>query len=95
MGGADCTAEVWEGENAAPILTILEAVEVREILMTTTHPSGSTAPMSSRPHAPLLSYAVLKGRARRIEFIDDYAGIGAGQGGWREDHQYYSQEAGI
>jgi methionine sulfoxide reductase catalytic subunit len=32
---------------------------------------------------------------RRIEFVDDYHAIGAGQGGWREDHQYYSQEAGI
>jgi methionine sulfoxide reductase catalytic subunit len=30
-----------------------------------------------------------------IEFIDDYHGIGEGQGGWREDHQYFSQEAGI
>jgi DMSO/TMAO reductase YedYZ molybdopterin-dependent catalytic subunit len=32
---------------------------------------------------------------RRIEFVHDYRHIGAGQGGWREDHQYYSQEAGI
>jgi DMSO/TMAO reductase YedYZ molybdopterin-dependent catalytic subunit/thiosulfate reductase cytochrome b subunit len=32
---------------------------------------------------------------RRIEFVDDYRHIGAGQGGWREDHQYYSHEAGI
>ncbi len=32
---------------------------------------------------------------RRIEFVDDYRHIGAGQGGWREDHQYYSREAGI
>ncbi|MGH9469594.1 MAG: molybdopterin-dependent oxidoreductase, partial [Terriglobia bacterium] len=32
---------------------------------------------------------------RRIEFIDDYRKIGAGQGGWREDHQFYSPEAGI
>jgi DMSO/TMAO reductase YedYZ molybdopterin-dependent catalytic subunit len=31
----------------------------------------------------------------RIEFVRDYGRIGAGQGGWREDHQYYSQEAGI
>jgi hypothetical protein len=31
----------------------------------------------------------------RIEFVHDYRHIGAGQGGWREDHQYYSQEAGI
>jgi methionine sulfoxide reductase catalytic subunit len=31
----------------------------------------------------------------RIEFVSDYRHIGAGQGGWREDHQYYSQEAGI
>ena len=32
---------------------------------------------------------------RAIEFIDDYRDIGEGQGGWREDHQYFSQEAGI
>ena len=32
---------------------------------------------------------------RRIEFVRDYRHIGAGQGGWREDYQYYSQEAGI
>ena len=31
----------------------------------------------------------------RIEFVSDYGRIGEGQGGWREDHQYYSQEAGI
>jgi DMSO/TMAO reductase YedYZ molybdopterin-dependent catalytic subunit/thiosulfate reductase cytochrome b subunit len=31
----------------------------------------------------------------RIEFVEDYRQIGAGQGGWREDHQYYSHEAGI
>ena len=32
---------------------------------------------------------------RRIDFVDDYRNIGEGQGGWREDHQFYSQEAGI
>jgi sulfoxide reductase catalytic subunit YedY len=32
---------------------------------------------------------------RRIEFVHDYLHIGAGHGGWREDHQYYGQEAGI
>jgi methionine sulfoxide reductase catalytic subunit len=32
---------------------------------------------------------------RRIEFVDSYRSIGAGQGGWREDNQFYSQEAGI
>jgi sulfoxide reductase catalytic subunit YedY len=31
----------------------------------------------------------------QIEFVNDYRPIGAGQGGWREDHQFYSQEAGI
>ena len=31
----------------------------------------------------------------RIEFVDHYQRIGAGQGGWRKDHQFYSQEAGI
>jgi DMSO/TMAO reductase YedYZ molybdopterin-dependent catalytic subunit/thiosulfate reductase cytochrome b subunit len=32
---------------------------------------------------------------RAIEFIEDYKTIGQGQGGWREDFQYFSQEAGI
>jgi sulfoxide reductase catalytic subunit YedY len=32
---------------------------------------------------------------RAIEFIGDYKTIGQGQGGWREDYQYFSQEAGI
>jgi sulfoxide reductase catalytic subunit YedY len=32
---------------------------------------------------------------KKIEFIADYRNIGQGQGGWREDHQFYSPEAGI
>jgi DMSO/TMAO reductase YedYZ molybdopterin-dependent catalytic subunit len=32
---------------------------------------------------------------RAIEFIECYKTIGLGQGGWREDYQYFSQEAGI
>lgn len=32
---------------------------------------------------------------RAIEFVNDYRTIGQGQGGWREDVQHYSQEAGI
>jgi DMSO/TMAO reductase YedYZ molybdopterin-dependent catalytic subunit len=32
---------------------------------------------------------------RTIEFVEDYKNIGQGQGGWREDYQYFSQEAGI
>jgi methionine sulfoxide reductase catalytic subunit len=32
---------------------------------------------------------------RAIEFVESYAHIGKGQGGWREDYQYFSQEAGI
>jgi DMSO/TMAO reductase YedYZ molybdopterin-dependent catalytic subunit len=32
---------------------------------------------------------------RAIEFIENYTKIGKGQGGWREDYQYFSQEAGI
>jgi len=32
---------------------------------------------------------------RAIEFIEDYKAIGKGHGGWREDYQYFSQEAGI
>jgi sulfoxide reductase catalytic subunit YedY len=32
---------------------------------------------------------------KRVEFIAEYKNIGEGQGGWREDHQFYSPEAGI
>jgi DMSO/TMAO reductase YedYZ molybdopterin-dependent catalytic subunit len=32
---------------------------------------------------------------RAIEFVENYKTIGKGQGGWREDYQYFSQEAGI
>jgi DMSO/TMAO reductase YedYZ molybdopterin-dependent catalytic subunit/thiosulfate reductase cytochrome b subunit len=32
---------------------------------------------------------------RMIEFIDDYRKLGLGQGGWREDYQFYSPEASI
>ncbi len=32
---------------------------------------------------------------RAIEFVENYEHIGRGQGGWREDYQYFSQEAGI
>lgn len=32
---------------------------------------------------------------RAIEFIEDYRMFGLGQGGWREDYQYYSRETGI
>jgi sulfoxide reductase catalytic subunit YedY len=31
----------------------------------------------------------------RIELIDDYARIGQGQGGWREDNMFYSSAAAI
>lgn len=32
---------------------------------------------------------------RSIEFVEDYATVGMGQGGWREDQQYYTRLAGI
>lgn len=32
---------------------------------------------------------------RAIELVEDYHDIGMGQGGWREDQQYYSNSAGI
>jgi hypothetical protein len=28
-----------------------------------------------------------------IELVDDVADIGLGQGGWRDDHQYYATHA--
>jgi hypothetical protein len=30
-----------------------------------------------------------------IEFVADVGSVGLGQGGWREDHQYYASRAGI
>ncbi|MDG3016861.1 molybdopterin-dependent oxidoreductase [Speluncibacter jeojiensis] len=32
---------------------------------------------------------------RAIEFVADYSHVGMGQGGWREDQQFYSNSAGI
>ena len=32
---------------------------------------------------------------KSIEFVEDYSKIGQGQGGWREDQQYYANAAGI
>ncbi len=32
---------------------------------------------------------------RAVEFVADYRQIGMGQGGWREDHQFYANEAGM
>ncbi|MGI8576871.1 MAG: molybdopterin-dependent oxidoreductase [Nocardioidaceae bacterium] len=32
---------------------------------------------------------------KAIEFVEDYADIGMGQGGWREDQQFYANAAGI
>ncbi len=32
---------------------------------------------------------------KAIEFVEDYRDIGMGQGGWREDQQYYANAAGI
>jgi DMSO/TMAO reductase YedYZ molybdopterin-dependent catalytic subunit len=32
---------------------------------------------------------------KAIEFVEDYRDIGQGQGGWREDQQYYANAAGI
>lgn len=31
----------------------------------------------------------------QIEFIDDFAGIGGGLGGWREDNVYYAKDVEI
>jgi DMSO/TMAO reductase YedYZ molybdopterin-dependent catalytic subunit len=32
---------------------------------------------------------------RAIDFVESYADIGRGYGGWREDHAYYYQAVGI
>jgi DMSO/TMAO reductase YedYZ molybdopterin-dependent catalytic subunit len=41
-----------------------------------------------------LGYKMVK-YLRSIEFVEDYSQIGQGQGGFREDFQYYSQGASI
>jgi sulfoxide reductase catalytic subunit YedY len=56
-------------------------------------PVSHGAPLRLRVETQL-GFTMVK-YVRRIEFVHDYRHIGAGQGGWREDHQYYSQEAGI
>jgi DMSO/TMAO reductase YedYZ molybdopterin-dependent catalytic subunit/thiosulfate reductase cytochrome b subunit len=59
------------------------------------------APLPVQHGAPLrlraetqLGYKMVKW-ITAIEFVDDVASIGLGQGGWREDHQYYASRAGI
>jgi sulfoxide reductase catalytic subunit YedY len=56
-------------------------------------PVAHGAPLRLRVETQL-GFTMVK-YVRRIEFVRDYRNIGAGQGGWREDHQYYAQEAGI
>jgi sulfoxide reductase catalytic subunit YedY len=56
-------------------------------------PVAHGAPLRLRVETQL-GFTMVK-YVHRIEFVHDYSDIGAGQGGWREDHQYYSQEAGI
>jgi DMSO/TMAO reductase YedYZ molybdopterin-dependent catalytic subunit/thiosulfate reductase cytochrome b subunit len=41
-----------------------------------------------------LGYRMVK-YLRVIEFVEDFKDIGQGQGGWRDDNQYYGQGAGI
>jgi len=41
-----------------------------------------------------LGYKMVKW-VRAIEFVADINAIGQGQGGWREDQQYYANAAGI
>ena len=41
-----------------------------------------------------LGYRMVK-YLRAIEFVEDFKNIGQGQGGWRDDNQYYGQGAGI
>jgi methionine sulfoxide reductase catalytic subunit len=59
------------------------------------------APLSIEHGAPLrlrvesqLGFKMVKW-IDRIELIDDYGRIGLGQGGWREDHMYYSPAVAI
>jgi DMSO/TMAO reductase YedYZ molybdopterin-dependent catalytic subunit len=59
------------------------------------------APLSIEHGAPVrlrvesqLGFKMVKW-IRAIEVVDSYARIGMGQGGWREDQQYYATYAGI
>jgi sulfoxide reductase catalytic subunit YedY len=56
-------------------------------------PVAHGAPLRLRVETQL-GFTMVK-YVHRIEFVHDYNDIGEGQGGWREDHQYYSLEAGI
>jgi DMSO/TMAO reductase YedYZ molybdopterin-dependent catalytic subunit len=42
----------------------------------------------------LLGFKMVKW-VKAIEFVADYTEIGQGQGGWREDQQFYATAAGI
>lgn len=54
---------------------------------------GHGAPLRLRVETQL-GYKMVKW-LKSIEFVRDYNHIGLGQGGWREDHMYYSPRAGI
>jgi hypothetical protein len=56
-------------------------------------PINHGAPLRLRVESQL-GFTMVK-YIRAIEFVEDYKTIGQGQGGWREDYQYFSQEAGI
>jgi methionine sulfoxide reductase catalytic subunit len=56
-------------------------------------PVDHGAPLRLRVETQL-GFTMVK-HIRAIEFVEDYAHIGQGQDGWREDYQYFSQEAGI
>jgi sulfoxide reductase catalytic subunit YedY len=56
-------------------------------------PIAHGAPLRLRVETQLGSMMVKY--IKRIKFIADYRNMGQGQGGRREDHQFYSPEAGI
>lgn len=56
-------------------------------------PIGHGAPLRRRCEVQL-GFKMTKW-IRAIEFVESYAGIGEGQGGWREDHEHYSQSVAI
>lgn len=56
-------------------------------------PVGHGAPLRLRVETQL-GFKMVK-YLRAIEFVADYRTLGQGQGGWREDVQHYSPEAGI
>ncbi len=88
LGGSGCFYETIDLELARHPQTLLAyAMNGRPL------PIEHGAPLRLRVETQL-GFKMVK-YLRALEFVEDYRPIGQGQGGWREDVQHYSQEAGI